>query len=170
RRINIMPDPKDVRIVHVDDRDDNRYVVSKILRNAGYTVTEGKTGLEALQLASSVPDVMILDVKLPDMLGYEVCRRIKENPATRGIMIIQLSASFVTNESKVQALESGADQYLIQPIEPTVLLASVRALLRLQRAEQTSRTAASQWQGTFDSLSEGVALLDAEHRILRCNK
>jgi two-component system NtrC family sensor kinase len=165
-----MSDSRTIKIVHVDDRDDNRYIISRILRSAGYEVTEGKSGVEALQLAATLPDLMILDVKLPDMLGYEVCRRIKANPATRGIMIIQLSASFVSNESKVQSLESGADQYLTQPVDPTVLIASVRALLRLQQAELTSRTAASQWQSTFDSLSEGVALLDADYKILRCNK
>lgn len=165
-----MSEEKAIRIVHVDDRDENRYIVSKILRSAGFKVIEGKTGKEALELATSLPDLIILDVRLPDMLGYEVSRRLKSNPATQSIPIIQLSASFVSNESRVQALNSGADQYLTQPVEPPVLIASVKALLRMQKAEAISRISARQWQTTFDALSEGIGLLDTKNMVLRCNR
>ncbi len=158
------------KILHVDDREENRYIVAKILRNAGFEVITGTTGREALELAAKHPDLIILDVRLPDMMGYEVSRRIKSNPATNSIPIIQLSASFVTNESKVQALDSGADQYLTQPVEPPVLIASVKALLRLGKAEAISRLSARQWQTTFDALSEGIGLLDSQHNVLRCNR
>ena len=158
------------RILHVDDREENRYIVSKILRGAGFDVVEGKTGKQALELAASLPDLIILDVRLPDMLGYEVSKRLKSNPYTSGIPIIQLSASFISNESKVQALDSGADQYLTQPVEPPVLVASVKALLRIQRAEALSRLSARQWQTTFDALSEGIGLIGEDQQILRCNR
>ena len=88
------------------------------------------------------------------MTGYEVCNRIKANPTTRGIPVVHLSASFVTSESRVMSLEGGADAYLTQPVEPPVLLATVKALLRLRKAEAMSRLSARQWQVTFDSLSE----------------
>ena len=165
-----MSEKQAPRILHVDDREENRYIVSKILRNAGFEVIEGTTGRQALELAMTQPDLIILDVRLPDMLGYEVSKRIKSNPATNSIPIIQLSASFVTNESKVQALDSGADQYLTQPVEPPVLIASVKALLRLRKAETISRLSARQWQTTFDALSEGIGLLDHDHNVLRCNR
>ncbi|MEO5937180.1 MAG: ATP-binding protein [Terriglobales bacterium] len=165
-----MSEKKQPRILHVDDREENRYIVSKILRNAGFQVIEGRTGREALELAAKQPDLIILDVRLPDIIGYEVSKRIKSNPATNSIPIIQLSASFISNESKVQALDSGADQYLTQPVEPPVLVASVKALLRMRKAEAISRLSARQWQTTFDALSEGIGLLDSERSVLRCNR
>ncbi len=165
-----MPEKRPTTILHVDDREENRYIVSKILRHAGFHVIEGTTGRQALELAASQPDLIILDIRLPDILGYEVSRRIKANPATNAIPIIQLSASFVTDESKVQALDSGADQFLTQPVEAPVLVASVNALLRMRRAEAISRLSARQWQTTFDALSEGIGLLDNEQNILRCNR
>ncbi|MCU1286277.1 MAG: multi-sensor signal transduction histidine kinase [Acidobacteriales bacterium] len=165
-----MSKQKQIRILHVDDRAENRYIVSKILRNAGFQVIEGKTGREALQLAAEQPDLIILDVRLPDIIGYEVAKRIKSNPATSSIPIIQLSASFITDESKVQALDSGADQFLTQPVEGPVLIASVKALLRMRNAETISRLSAHQWQTTFDALSEGIGLLDNDQNILRCNR
>src|SRR6185312_10386152 len=106
-----MPERDPYKILHADDREENRYIISKILRNAGYEVISVSTGREAMEKAMEQPDLIILDVRLPDMLGYEVSARLKSNQMTGSIPIIQLSASFVTNESKVQALDSGADQY-----------------------------------------------------------
>ncbi len=81
------------------------------------------------------PIVIILDVNLPDMSGFEVCRRIKSDPATSQISVLQISASLVSSENKTRALESGADGYLIHPIDGIVLAATVRSLLRLKAAE-----------------------------------
>src|ERR1700719_960396 len=122
-----------------------------MLRNAGYSVVEACTGREALEKILLDPALVILDVRLPDMLGYEVCRRIKANPRTANIPVLQVSATFTSGESRVQALDSGADAYLTQPIEPTVLIATVRALLRLRDAEAFSRLSVKQWQSTFDA-------------------
>lgn len=131
---------------------------------------EAATGMEALELSKTLPTVIILDVKLPDILGYEVCRRIKSNSQTRHIPVLQLSAAFLSNESKLYALESGADAYLIQPADPVVLVATVKSLARLQRAESQARLAAKQWQATFDALNEGVAILDSSNIVQRCNR
>lgn len=113
---------------------------------------------------------MILDVKLPDMSGYDVCRRIKSNPATSMIPVLQISASFVSSESKAMALEGGADGYLTHPIESPVIVATVRSLLRLRRAELASRYTAQQWQSTFDALAEAVAFVDHTGRLVRFNR
>lgn len=157
-------------ILIVDDREQNRYISARILVNAGYSVEEVSTGREALEKVLQDPALVMLDVRLPDMLGYEVCRRIKENPQTANIPVLQVSAAFSSSESRVHALESGADAYLIQPLEPTVLLATVRALLRLREAEAVSRLSAKQWESTFDALSEGIALIDSNWCIVRCNR
>ncbi|MCU1256187.1 MAG: histidine kinase,histidine kinase,PAS proteinResponse regulator receiver domain, partial [Candidatus Angelobacter sp.] len=136
------------RVLLVDDMEQNRYVLSRILARAGLEVEQCSTGREALERVKDCPDLVILDVKLPDLSGYEVCRRIKTDPATRSVPVLQISASFVSNESKVQALEGGADGYLTHPIDATVLVATVKSLLRLKQAELISRQSAQQWQST----------------------
>lgn len=157
-------------VLVVDDRADNRYTTSHALKRAGFSIIEAETGREALELSKQLPTVIVLDVKLPDILGYEVCRRIKSNPLTRHIPILQLSAASHETESKLYALGSGADAYLIQPAEPIVLVATVNSLVRLHQAESLARISAQQWQATFDSLNEGVAIIDQSGTVLRCNR
>jgi two-component system NtrC family sensor kinase len=128
-------------------------------------VIEAESGRQALELARQVPSAILLDVKLPDILGYEVCRRLKSNPRTSHIPVLQLSAAFVDNESRVYALESGADAHLTQPVEPNVLIATVKSLVKLHEAESLAKLAAKQWQSTFDALGEGVAIIDAAGNI-----
>jgi two-component system NtrC family sensor kinase len=158
------------RVLLVDDTEQNRYVLSRILARAGLEVEQCTTGKEALERVKSCPDLVILDVKLPDLSGYEVCRRIKTDPITRSVPVLQISASFVSNESKVQALEGGADGYLTHPIDATVLVATVKSLLRLKQAELISRQSAQQWQSTVDALPEYLVLLDTDNKVVRCNR
>jgi two-component system, NtrC family, sensor kinase len=157
-------------VLIVDDRDANRYTTAHALTRSGFQVMEATTGKDALELSRKLPAVIILDVKLPDLLGYEVCRRIKANAHTRHIPVLQLSTAFLNNESKLYALESGADAYLSQPADPVVLVATVRSLVRLHQAESNAQFAAKQWQATFDALSEGVAILDSAGMVQRCNR
>jgi two-component system, NtrC family, sensor kinase len=157
-------------VLIVDDRAANRYTAAHALTRAGNKVIEAATGKEALEQAKKQPTVIVLDVKLPDILGYEVCRRIKANTQTAHIPVLLLSSAFLSNESKLYALESGADAYLIQPADPVVLVATVKSLARLNRAESQAQLAARQWQSTFDALSEGVAIIDQSGIVLRCNR
>lgn len=157
------------RVLVIDDEDPTRYIFRKILTRAGFLVDEASTGHDGLVASLTLPDVIILDVNLPDMIGYEVARRLKANPLTSAIPILQVSASFVSDESKVQAFEGGADSYLIQPVEPTVLIAQVKALQRMRRAESLSHLSALHWQTTFNSLSDGLALISADGTLIRAN-
>ncbi|MBW4679216.1 MAG: response regulator [Microcoleus vaginatus WJT46-NPBG5] len=159
-----------VTILHVDDNETNRYVINRMLRKAGFEVQEAATGETALQMVTQQPpDLIILDVRLPGINGFEVCHRLKANPATSSIPVLHLSASFVESKDKVQGLESGADGYLAQPVEPIELLATVKALLRIREAEDSALALAKEWQTTFDAMSDGVCLLDRLGRILRSN-
>ena len=158
------------RILIIDDQEPTRYIFRHILTRAGYSVEEAVNGTQGLAMAMSLPDLIISDVNLPDMLGYDVCRRLRSNPLTVSIPVLQISASFVSDESMVQALDGGADSYLTQPVEPTVLLAQVSALLRLRRAEVLSSLSSRQWQTTFDGLSDGLALVDSDGNVLRVNR
>ncbi|MFY0563144.1 response regulator [Archangium lansingense] len=158
-------------LLNINDNEANRYAVTRLLRAAGFQVREGGTGAEALQLASEVlPDLIVLDVKLPDLNGIEVCRRLKADPRTASIAVLHLSANYIRTENKVEGLESGADGYLAQPVDSAELLATVRSLLRMRLAEEEARAAALQWKSTFDSLGDGVCLLDRGGRVMRANQ
>jgi signal transduction histidine kinase len=159
-----------VTILNVDDYEPARYARSHLLRSFGFDVREAKSGNEALSLvAAEPPHLVILDVHLPDMSGLEVCRRLKAGAATAGLPVLQMSATFTGSLDQAQGLESGADAYLTEPVDPPVLLATLNALLRMKRAEEAERATARQWQATFDAISDGVALVDAGGTILRAN-
>ncbi len=131
---------KDALILNVDDSDGARYAKSRILIRAGLQVIEASNGEDALAKArSESPILILLDVKLPDINGFEVCRRLKEDPATQAILILQTSASFIGAADKIRALDGGADNYLVEPIEPDELIANVKALLRLGQVERELR-------------------------------
>lgn len=131
---------KDALVLNVDDNDGARYAKSRILTHAGLRVIEASNGEDAIVKAHrEKPDLILLDVKLPDINGLEVCRRLKGDPATRPILILQTSASYIDAADKIRALEDGADNYLVEPIEPDELIANVKALLRLGRVERELR-------------------------------
>jgi two-component system, cell cycle sensor histidine kinase and response regulator CckA len=156
-------------VLYVDDDESNRRAFAGIFRQEGFEVVEAGTGGEALRLAAEKPDLVILDVQLPDVSGLEVCRRIRADPATTAIPVMHLSAVYVLPEDRTHALEDGADAYLTKPVEPREVVAQARALLRTHRAEELARAAARQWQATFAALNDGVCLLDRQGRVLRCN-
>jgi PAS domain S-box-containing protein len=158
-------------ILYVDDDEANRRAFRWILHKAGFDLREATTGQDALRLAAGgKPDLIILDVNLPDLDGFEVCRRLKAQPETAAIPVLHLSGVFVSAEDRSTALEGGADGYLTKPIEPRELVATVRSLLRLRRAEESARAAAAQWQATFDAIPDALAVLDQDGRLLRCNR
>jgi signal transduction histidine kinase len=157
------------RVLIVDDREENRYVLCRSLERAGFDCQQVSRGIEALAIAQTLPDLIILDVNLPDISGYDICQRIKRDPRTSSISILQISASFVSSEDRARALEGGADGYLIHPIDRLVLIATVRSLLRLRQAEISARKSAEHWQATFDALAEGLALVDADNLFIRWN-
>lgn len=157
------------RLLNVNDDEATRYMVSRILRRAGYQVEEADTGIHALEQARKLPDLIVLDVRLPDISGLDVCRTLKSDPLTARIPILQTSATFISAERKAEGLESGADGYLVQPIEPPELIATVRALLRARQAEDALRRSALDWQRTFEALGDGVALVSPGGEVDRVN-
>ena len=156
-------------VLNVNDDEANRYMVTRILEQAGYSVVEADSGMEALLLARRRPQLIVLDVKLPDISGLEVCKRLKAQADTRTIPVLQTSATFISAERKVEGLESGADAYLAQPIEPPELVATVRSLLRTQQVERELADASEEWRRTFDAIADGVAILDKNGVTVRCN-
>lgn len=132
--------PLDPVILNVDDTDAARYAKTRILQRAGFHVIEAGSGTDALRIAhEQAPDLVLLDTKLPDINGFDVCRQLKQDPHTAMVLVLQTSASYLSSPDKVRALDSGADNYLFEPIEPEELVANVRALLRLSRVERELR-------------------------------
>ena len=127
-----------VTVIVADDDRDSRALVTRHLRAEGFHVKEAANGAEALALAVSRPSLMILAVDLPDIDGFEVCRRLRSDARTAGITVLQVSATDREARQRVRALEGGADGYLPLPVEREELMATVRALLRTRRAESES--------------------------------
>src|SRR5262245_46288675 len=137
-----MPESAPATILFVDDDESNRDAFTWFLQRAGFRVQAAASGGEALRRAADRPDLVILDVNLPDMSGFEVCRRLKHAPATASVPVLHLSAVHVSGADQKQGLEGGADAYLTKPVEPDVLVAHVQALLRARQAEEEARALA----------------------------
>lgn len=138
----MQPTPELILIVN--DNEAGRYATNRILTRAGFQTLEASTGEEALRLARSAsPQLVVLDINLPDINGVEVCRQLKTDPKTANLMVLQVSATNIQVADRVNALSAGADTFLVEPVEPEELEAVTRALLRLQRSEaQLRRTVA----------------------------
>jgi PAS domain S-box-containing protein len=158
------------RVLVVDDTEASRYSVARHLRHAGYTVDEADSGLRAIALVEeSRPDLVVLDVMLPDISGFEVARRLRGDDRFSRIPILHLSASFTDPESLAAGLDSGADGYLTHPVEPVVLLASIRSLIRARAAEAEAIAAGEAWRATFHAITDGVCVVDDQARVTRWN-
>ena len=157
-------------IVVVDDTEANRYVVARHLTAAGYRVVEAASGTAGLaRVREELPALVILDVRLPDFSGFELARRLRADDRTAAIPILHISASFTDSESRAQGLDNGADGYLTHPVEPAVMLATVRSLLSAREAERQASATARAWRATFDAIAEGVCVTDRMGRLMRCN-
>jgi CheY-like chemotaxis protein len=139
-------------ILVVDDNPTNRYVLSTTLRRAGHRVAEVQDGTSALALlatADPLPDAAVIDVRLPDMTGFDVCEEIKNNPATASLPIIHISASAISVADRTQGLNRGADAYLTEPIAPAELLATITANVRYARARRRAERLAHRLQRLY---------------------
>ncbi|HKU62626.1 MAG TPA: response regulator [Gemmatimonadales bacterium] len=158
------------RVLVVDDTEASRYAVARHLRHAGFSVDEAGSGQQALaQVAENRPDVVVLDVLLPDISGFEVARRLRADARFSRLPILHLSASFTDPDSQAAGLDGGADGYLTHPVEPVVLLASIRSLIRARAAEAEAVAAGEAWRATFQAITDGVCVVDAEARVSRWN-
>ena len=150
------------QILYVDDTEEQRYAMRRILEGAGYTVIEAATGMEALAKVNAEIAAVVLDVKLPDMSGYDVCRRIKGDKETAGIPVLQVSASFADPVLRAAGLSGGADAYVAQPVHPAELLTLVAALIRSVDSERTLRFQAEVSSRLLASLEYDIVLTTIE--------
>jgi len=118
------------KILVVDDEPDIVRFVTKILESRGHTVVTAADGADALsRVAEDVPDVVVLDVNIPQLDGFEVCRRLKSDPATSHIPVVMMTAAYVRVEDAQHGTSLGADEYVIKPFLREVLIHNVERLL-----------------------------------------
>jgi len=162
------------KIMAVDDEVKNLALLEAILMPLGYDVEKARSGEEALaKIQESPPDMILLDVMMPDMSGYEVCKRLKGKESTQIIPIVMIT-SLVDKESRVRGIEAGADDFLTKPVDKIELMARVKNLLKVKEyndcikdwsrilqdkvIEQTARL-----RGSFEQLEEAHARLEKAH-------
>jgi adenylate cyclase len=164
-----MHDPP--RILIVDDNETNRCILVARLRAEGYETTEAENGERALAVTREVaPDVVLLDVMMPKIDGFEVCRRLKGDSALGFVPIIMVTAR-TDSKDVVTGLNAGADEYLTKPIDHTALVARVRSILRIKelhdRVEAQAAELAS-WNRTLEQrVAEQVVQIERVSRLQR---
>lgn len=161
-------DMSPTRILAVDDNSAALYATSRVLRSAGFEVIEASTGAAALASAPRA-DLVVLDVNLPDIDGFEVCRRLRASPETASLPVLHLSATFTNSSDFVQGFEAGADSYLTRPVEPPVLIATVRTLLFARQADTIRRGSDAKLQIMFNLAPVAIAILDQSFKYESVN-
>lgn len=154
----------------VDDDPVSRYATARVLRHAGFRTREAADGAQGLAAAQEgAISAMVVDVHLPDIDGFELCRILRSREITNRLPVLHLSAAYVTDEDKVRGLDSGADAYLTHPVEPSVLVATVQALVRTRVAEDAMRRTESKFRAIYEQAPSGIALLDDAGAVIDAN-
>lgn len=126
----------DAVVLVVDDLEANRKLMDAVLSPRGFTVHATESGEDAVDwLAGQLPDIVLLDIQMPGMDGYETCRRIRADDRTAYLPVVMVTAS--GNEQKIRAIEAGADDFVTKPFDQAELLARVRSLIRIKRYHDT---------------------------------
>jgi PAS domain S-box-containing protein len=162
-------DRSEHELLVVDDDPASRYATQRRLSSAGFRTREAATGAEALASATSLLSAIVLDIHLPDIDGFDLCRRLRSNPETSRIPILHLTAAYVTDDDKVRGLDAGADAYLTHPVEPAVLVATVQALVRTRIAEAAMRTSEAKFRAIYANAPSGICLVDRAGHFLDAN-
>ena len=157
-------------ILLVDDDESIRQLFSTCLVREGYEVLAAGTGQAGLQLVQTRrPDLVLLDVGLPDMSGVEVCRQIKTDPALKDVFVAFCSGEATSDDHKVSGFRTGADEYLVKPFGLQELLARVQTLLRLRNTTAALRASEEHHRRLIDILPDAVCLIHPKGRLLAVN-
>ncbi len=177
-----MPSDPQGAILNVDDTEASRHYKSGILRQAGFVVHEVRNGVEALEfLAQSPPALMLLDVLLPGMDGFEVCRRVKADPRTEHVPVLHITAACLTDADWARGLEVGAETYLMEPVAPEVLIGTVRRVLHRRRVEDgllraqtriltSLQSSEARYRALFMHAPYGIYTATLDGRVLTANR
>jgi DNA-binding response OmpR family regulator len=143
------------RILVVDDVPRNIRLLEAVLTNEGYEVISAGSGADAIEsVAANAPDLVLLDIRMPDMDGYEVCRRLRADPAAQFLPIVMVTSA--EDEERIAALEAGADDFVPKPFNQPELLARVRSLIRIKQYHDTILSQTAELAGWNRELEKRV--------------
>ncbi|MEG1768443.1 MAG: response regulator [Comamonas sp.] len=168
-RLNVSIDRSQHTVLVVDDNPVTCYATSRSLRAAGFRTLEADTGQSALDLSLGDISAVVLDVHLPDIGGFDVCRMMREREVTSSLPIVHLSAAFIADTDKVAGLDAGADAYLTHPAEPAMLVATIQALVRARLAEQRVHQSEAKFRSIYEQAQSGIALIDDQGLFVDAN-
>ena len=155
----------------VDDNAATRYSIRRRLEAHGYFVLEAGNGADGLALIDSQPlDALILDINLPDMSGFDIARQLRADPRTAVLPVIHVSAASIETSDIITGLDAGADAYLVHPIDPDVLLATLGTLLRVRDTEKTLKETEEHFREIFENISAPIAVVDSSFKIHNQNR
>ena len=161
---------RDTRVLIVDDNVATRYALRRRLERHSIAIIEAGTGQDGLDLiARERLDALILDVNLPDMSGFDIVRQLRAAPATALLPIIHVSAASIQSGDIITGLEAGADAYLIHPVDPDVLLATLKTLLRVRDTESALRDSEARFREIFVNIAAPIAVIDEDLQVIECN-
>jgi len=160
-----MPLSNSAAVLIIDDNEPNRSLLARTLVIAGWAVREAVNEMQGLELARQGPLVILVGTRVSGTSGSEICKRLKSDPGTRSIPVLQTSVRGGAAES----LEEGADAYLAEPIDPKELIVTVRALARLRTAEAKAEINLAKLEAVINSMVEGVITADRNGRFLTMN-
>jgi PAS domain S-box-containing protein len=161
---------KTTRILVVDDNLEVVHLFSEMLRVHGYEVSEASTGRRALQMTRRMrPDLVLLDVVMPDLSGIDVCRQIKADALLSDVFVVLVSGHATSSAEMVKGLEAGADDYIAKATEAAEFLARIRTIVRLRDTTAALRASERHYRSLVDILPDGVSLIDLEGRIADAN-
>jgi PAS domain S-box-containing protein len=151
------------KILVIDDDPDLLPLTATVLSRAGHEVLEASTGKEGLEKARAHrPDVILLDVVLPDISGIEICRQIKEDKDLREMFVILTSGVQTSSEHQAKGLNLGADGFIAKPISNKELLARVQSMVRIKRTEEALQASETRYRRLFEAAQDGILILNEE--------
>ncbi|MEA9897392.1 response regulator [Xanthomonas campestris pv. raphani] len=162
--------PSSHRILVVDDNAVTRYSVRRVLEHHQFVVEEAGTGGEGLvRLAAEAFAAVVLDVNLPDMSGFDIVRTLRAEPRSALLPVVHVSAASIATGDMITGLDAGADAYLIHPVDPNVLVATLRTLLRARNAEEALRLSEARFREIFEHIGAPIAVVDAQLHTQEAN-
>src|SRR5664280_37131 len=166
-----MEKMKGYKILVVHDIPELLDITTRTLIKAGYTVFSAVNGVECLQtLKEKKPDIMLLAIRLPDINGKDICKKVKSDPEFSSVFILLISSLKTSSDEISEGLEGGADGYIIRPDENRELIARVEAACRTVAAERGLEASDLRWKTTFDGIKDSVFVLDTAGIVIQANK
>ena len=163
--------PKNIKILVVDDNPDILHATSRVVKSVGYQAVEATNGAECLaMIRAEAPDVILLDVVLPDADGRELAEQIKTNPQLGNPFIVLLSGKKISTEDKINGLGAGADGYIPRPVSNKELKAQIDAFVRIKKVEKTLRDSEALFRTTIYSIGDAVITTDTQGKIEYLNQ